>query len=181
MTDCLRRARSVIPAFVLVFSPTLAGAQDSTSSPLATELAQLLDSMKLESVAAQVEGDQYVGALYFPGRQLLVVTARYSVPQRMDTKLAEKNYRDVYLDLNSASIADSKVLISDLGANGLQASRRANEPYDTVDTGGRSFAFDGDWDNANMSEQEYLEAFEMSDMEYARLLEALIAHLEGTS
>ena len=88
---------------------------------------------------------------------------------------AERNYRDVYIDLNSASIPDSKILVSDLGADGLRARRGNNEPFDTVDIGGKSYAFDGDWGKAGMSEQEYTEAFEMSDAEYTRMLEALVA------
>jgi len=166
---------------LLLAAPALAAAQESKSSPLVTELVMLLDAMKLDSIAAKVQGDQYVGALYFAGSQLLVVEARYSVPQRMDAQLAGKSYRDVYIDLNSASIPDSKVLVSDLGANGLQARRRDNEPYDTVDMGGRSYAFDGDWNRAKISEQEYTKAFQSSDAAYTRMLEALVAQLKKSS
>ncbi|MBI2828844.1 MAG: hypothetical protein HYX77_06200 [Acidobacteria bacterium] len=181
MTDRLRGVRCLATASVLLVAPALAGAQESRSSQLATELVKMLDAMKLDSIAAKAEGDRYVGALYFPGSQLLVVQARYSVPERMDAQLAGKNYRDVYIDLNSASIKDSKTLVSDLGANGLQARRRDDQPYDTVDVGGRSYAFDGDWDKAKISEQEYTKAFEASDAEYTRMLEVLVAHLKKTS
>ena len=181
MTDCLRGARGFAAVVVLLVAPTLAAAQESKSSQLATELAKMLDSMKLDSIAAKVEGDEFVGALYFPGSQLLVVKARYIVPERMDAQLAGKNYRDVYIDLNSASIPDSKILISDLGADGLQARRRNNQPFDTVDIGGKSYAFDGDWRKAEISEEEYTETFQTSDAEYSRMLEALIAHLKKTS
>jgi hypothetical protein len=167
-------------AFVLLAAPVLAFAQGSRSSQPAIELAKMLDAMKLDAIAAKIEGDQYVGALYFPGSQLLVVKARYIVPERMDAQLQSKNYRDVYIDLNSASIKDSKTLIADLGANGLQLGRR-NQPYDTVDSGGKSVAFDGDWGKAKISEQEYTKAFETSDAEYTRMLEALVAQLKKTS
>jgi len=180
MTDSLRGVRCLAAAFLLAV-PVLVGAQESRSSQFATELATMLDSMKLDSIAAKVEGDEYVGALYFPGSQLLVVKARYAAPERMDAQLAGKNYRDVYIDLNSASIKDSKMLVSDLGANGLQARRGDNEAYDTVDIGDKSYAFDGDWDKAKMSEQEYTKTFETSDASYVRMLEALVAHLKKSS
>ena len=167
-------------ALVLLAAPALAVAQESRSSQLAIELAKMLDALKLDAVAAKIDGDQYVGALYFPGSQLLVVKARYIVPERMDAQLQGKNYRDVYIDLNSASIKDTKVLIADLGANGLQPGRR-NQPYDTVDSGGKSFAFDGDWGRAKISEQEYAKTFQTSDAEYTRMLEALVAQLKKTS
>jgi hypothetical protein len=167
-------------ALVLLAAPALAAAQESRSSQLATELVKMLDALKLDAIAAKIEGDQYVGALYFPGSQLLVVKARYIVPERMDAQLQGKNYRDVYIDLNSASIKDSKVLIADLGANGLQPGRR-NQPYDTVDTGGKSFSFDGDWGKAKISEQEYAKTFQTSDAEYTQMLQALVAQLKKTS
>src|SRR5687768_320328 len=182
MIDRVRGVCCVVAAFVLLLiAPALASAQESRSSELATELTKLLDALKLDAIAAKIEGDQYAGALYFPGSQLLVVRARYLVPERMDAQLAGKNYRDVYIDLNSASVKDSKLLIADLGANGLQSTRRNNEPYDTVDAGAKSYAFDGDWDKAKISEQEYTKAFQTSDAEYARMLEALVAQLKKTS
>jgi len=161
--------------------PALAVAQESQSSQLASELAKLLDAAKLDSIAAKLGSDEYVGALYFSGSQLLVVKARYIVPERMDVQLASKNYRDVYIDLNSASVPDSRILISDSGANGLQPRRRDNQAPDTVDVSGRSYSFDGNWDKAKMSEQEYTKAFQTNDAEYARLLEALVAYLKKTS
>ena len=180
MTDRPRRLRCSVFALVLLLLPALAGAQDSKSAGVTGELVKLLDSMKLDSIAAKLQGDEYVGALYFPGSQLLVVKARYSVPERMDEQLAKRNYRDVYIDLNSASVPDSKVLIADLGANGLYARRRENQ-FDTADIGGRSYAFDGEWNRAKLSEQEYMKAFNATESEYVRMLEALVAQLKKTS
>ncbi|MBF8300921.1 MAG: hypothetical protein HW394_1291, partial [Acidobacteria bacterium] len=181
MTDRLGTVRCLAVASVLLFAPALAVAQESRSAQLAAELVKLLEASKLDSIAAKIEGDQYVGALYFPGTQLLVVKARYIVPERMDVQLAGKNYRDVYVDLNSASVPASKIFISDPGANGLQARRRDNQPYDTVDMGGKSYAFDGDWRKAKISEQEYMKIFQTSDAEYTGMLEALLAQLKKTS
>jgi hypothetical protein len=180
MNDRLRGVRcGVCCACVLLLVPVLAGAQDSKSAGIVGELVKLLDSMKLDSVAAKLQGDEYVGALYFPGSQLLVVKARYIVPERMDEQLAKRNYRDVYIDLNSASVPASKVLIADLGANGLYARRRENQ-FDTADIGGRSYAFDGDWGKAKLSEQEYMKAFQTTEGEYVKMLEALVAQLKKT-
>lgn len=181
MIDRLRGVRYLSASLVLLLAPALAAAQESKSAAPAAELVKLLDAGKLDSMAAKLTDDQYVGALYFPGSQLLVVKARYSVPARMDAQLTAKNYRDVYIDLNSASVPNSKMLISDLGANGLQARHEDNRPYDTVDTGNKSYSFDGDWGKAKMSEQEYIEIFQTSDAEYARMLEALVAQLRKTS
>ena len=74
----------------------------SRSAPLATELIQLLDAAQLTSIAAKND-DRYVGALYIPGIQLLVVAGRFSAGDRMGYLLAQKSYKDAYLDLSSAS------------------------------------------------------------------------------
>jgi hypothetical protein len=176
-----RGVRCLAAVFVLALTPAPGVAQESKSAQAAGELTKLLDAMKLDSIAAQVGGDQYAGALYFPGSQLLVVQARYSVPQRMDEQIAMKNYRDVYIDLNSASVPNSKMLIADLGANGLMPMRQDNQAYDTVVMGGKSYAFDGDWGRAKLSEQDYMKAFQTTDTEYTKILQALIAQIKKTS
>jgi len=167
------------PALVigLLISPIPALAQESKSAALAGELTALLDQMKLDSVAGQY-ADQVVGALYIPGTQLLVVTAKSSA--HFDPMLKQKAYRDVYVDLNG--IPDTtKVFIQDLGANGLRFKRENNQPYDTVDVGGKTISFDGDWGKAKISEQEYTKAWHTYDDRYTQILEALIAALKKPS
>jgi len=173
-----RGVRCLVVAWFVLLAAVPAAAQESKSSQLALETAKLLDAAKLGAVAAKLGGDEYVGALYFAGSQLLVVKARYIVPERMDAQLAAKNYRDVYIDLNSASVAGSKTLVADFGANGLLARRRDNQAPDTIDVGGKSHAFDGDWGKAKLSEQEYGQIFQTSDAEYVKMLEALVAQLK---
>jgi hypothetical protein len=179
-----RSARWVTVFLLVVVASSIAFAQDSKSTTLVGELVKLLDAKKLDSIAAKFDGtekDKFVVALYFAGSQLLVVSARYSVPQRMEEQLKEKNYRDVYIDLNSASVPQSKIFISDLGANGLHARREDNQPFDTADIGGKSYSFDGDWGRAKLSEEEYTKTFQMTEQEYVRMLEALVAELKKTS
>ena len=173
-----RGVRCLVAAWIVLLAAAPTQGQESKSSQLAAEAARLLDAAKLGAVAAKLGGDEYVGALYFAGSQLLVVKARYIVPERMDAQLQAKNYRDVYIDLNSASVAGSKTLVADFGANGLQARRRENQAADTVDVGGKSHAFDGDWGKVKLSEEEYTKIFQTSDAEYARMLEALVAVLK---
>ena len=181
MTDYSRALRRAVAVSLLLVAPPFVAAQESRSSQLAADLAALLDAARLDSIAAKVDGNEYAAALYFSGRQLLVVKARYVAPESMDSRVAERDYRSVYFDLNSASIPDSKTLVSDGGADGLQPSRSSDGPLDTVDIGGRSYVFDGDWGRAGLSEQAYVEGFEMSDAEYVRMLEALIAQAKAAA
>ncbi|HLG54832.1 MAG TPA: hypothetical protein VI485_05850 [Vicinamibacterales bacterium] len=181
MTRAVHRFRVVVVAFALMV-PSVARAQESKSALIATELTRLLDAMKLDSIAARQESaDQYVGALYIAGSQLLVVSAKYSMPLRMDYLLGQKKYQDAYADLSSASEQQSKVFVMDLGANGLRFKRENNQPFDTADVSGKSVVFDGNWGKAKITEAEYRKAFEATDAQYAQMLQALVAALKKSS
>jgi len=155
-----------------------ASAQGSKSAALAKELSAALDAAKLDSIGAKdhVNPEQFVGALYFPGAQLLVVSAKYAAPLAMTEQLAKKNYRDVYLDLSSASVAGSKIFVEDLGGDGLAAKPGDNQPFDTYEAaGGKRTAFDGDWKKQQLSEADYMKTFADADAAYSEMLQALIA------
>lgn len=157
-------------------------AQDSKSAPLVKELADLLTQRKLDSVAARhpAADDQFVAALYFPG-QLLVVTARSVAPSVVNEKLYNGEFRDVYIDLNSASIPESRVMMSDGGADGLRPRREANQPFDTYDAEGKSIRFDGNWREDRMSEKDYMASFGAAEEAYIDALTALLTELKKTS
>jgi hypothetical protein len=160
-----------------------AAAQESKSAPLARQLAAALDAAKLESIAAKDPGgqDTYVAALYFPGLQLLAVSASYSAPALLDTRLAKKEYRDVYIDLNSAAQPDSKIFVADLGIDGLKVRRDGDSPADSVDTRGRRTAFDGQWRQQQLPEDEYMKIYAAADQRYAAMLSALLAEVKKPS
>lgn len=168
-------------AVALLASPCVspASAQESRSAALAQELTTLLKEKMLDSIAARAPSlpDKFVAALFFPG-QLLVVSARYSAPPVMLERIARSEYRDVYIDLNSAAVPDSKILITDLGADGLKPRREANQPFDIQDVNGKGIQFDGKWREAKMSEQEYMKAFAQADENYTAALEVLIGALK---
>jgi hypothetical protein len=172
-------------AGVLALSVSAAvSAQESKSAALAKELSTALDAAKLESIAAKdpASPDQFVGALYFSGVQLLVVSAKYAAPAAMGDQIAKKNFREVYLDLSSASVPGSKVFVSDLGANGLIAKPEDNQPFDTYEAAdGKRTAFDGDWKGQQLSEDDYMKAFAAADTAYSEMLKALIAEAKKSS
>ena len=66
---------------------------------------------ELDSVAAKdpSSADVFIGALYIRGVQLLVVSAKYTAPSPLNDKVAKKEYRDVYIDLNIASVRNEGV------------------------------------------------------------------------
>jgi hypothetical protein len=164
-------AACVVLACVLAAGP--AGAQDPTSAPLAAQLAELMADAELDALAGKdsTGEDRFVAALAFPG-QLLVVSARYEVPLYVEAKIAKGEYREVYIDLNAASIGGTKVLVTDAGANGLRATA---DTVDMFDGGSGTVRFDGNWVAQGLQEAEYMRTFSEADRQYTRMLNALIA------
>jgi hypothetical protein len=178
----MTRAAVVAVALTLSIFAT-ASAQDAKSAALAKQLAGALDGAKLDSIAAADPSspDTFVAALYFPNIQLLVVSAKYAAPLLLAAKVDKKDYRDVYIDLNSASMPESKIFIEDLGADGLKAKRDENQPFDTFEQGGKRTVFDSDWKKQKLTEQDYMKAFSSADDQYSKILNALLAQLKKTS
>ena len=158
-------------------------AQEAKSAPLAKQLAAALDAGKLDSIAAKDPSTPgaYVAALYFGGSQLLVVSAQYAVPQLLDDRLTKKEFRDVYIDLNSASKPETKVFIQDSGADGLKAKAEDGQGSDSVEQAGKTMSFDGDWKKQKMTEQDYLKMFSAADEKYAAILNALLGQAKKPS
>ncbi len=183
MTFRILRVRAMILAAVVLVGVTSAQpvAQDR-SATLAKELTSLLQERKLDSIAARhpAAADQFVAALFFPG-QLLVVWARTTAPAVLNEKLIRREFRDVYIDLNSASIPESRVMISDSSADGLRPRREANQPFDTHDANGKITRFDGNWREDKMSEADYMKIYTQADSAYVTALEALLTELKKTS
>jgi hypothetical protein len=174
---------AIIGAVFLATAPVQARAQDLKSVDVVKQLTQLLDEKKLDSIAApdpQNPGT-YAAALYFPGSQLLVVSAKYAAPQLMNDKIKKHDYREVYIDLSSASVAGSKLFVMDTNADGLSAKPGDDQPFDTVERAGTQYAFDGNWKKAKISEAEYMKAFAEIDAAYARTLQLLIAQIKSGS
>jgi hypothetical protein len=170
-----RRLAAIAVSCAALFTPALALAQNGTKSPAAAkELTAVLDRLKLEAIAAADPADAgtFVAALYFQGGQLLVVSAKYSAPSLLVAKLAKKDYRDVYIDLNAASIAGSKIFVMDQTCDGLVA-KPGDNAADTWEQGTTTTVFDGDWKKAKMSEDDYTKAFAGADDKYARILTLL--------
>src|SRR5476649_1377985 len=89
-----RAVSHALVALVLLPAAAAASAQESKSAPLAKQLAAALDAAKMDSIAAPDPRapDVFVAALYFPGMQLLVVSAKYTAPQLMTERLGKREF-----------------------------------------------------------------------------------------
>jgi hypothetical protein len=168
-------------AFIPLLVPGKILAQTAASVAAARELAQALDAAKLDSIAAPDPSEQgrFVAALYFPGAQLLVVSARYAVPPLLLDKMNSKNYRDIYIDLNAASVAGTKVFVIDQNADGLAVRPGDQQAPDMYENGEKQISFDGEWRKAKMTEQDYMKAFATADQRYTQILNLLAAQAKS--
>jgi hypothetical protein len=155
---------------------------ETASSPLAHRLAAALSAAKLDAIAAPdpADPDRFVAALFFPGSQLLVVTARYPAPALLKDQVAHKNYREVYAALHGASVPDSKFFVQDMGADGLhaEANATADVVYENVV---HQVVFNGAPGEQGLSKAEYKTKLDDADQRYAHMLQLLIDETSATS
>ena len=172
-----------LSSFALIFALAV-GAATPLAAPqgagktqaLAKELTSLLQQQKLDAIAARLGEDQFAAVLFFPGVQLLVVSARYVAPVLLNEKIITRQYREVYLDLASASVPDSKLFIEDMQGDGLRPRREDDTPFDIVTKGtAAAFTLDGDHRKKKISEDEYLRTYGDFEGSYEKILIALIA------
>jgi hypothetical protein len=180
LTSTRRRQVAAAAAFAFALSAAASGrpaAQGTKSGSAAKSLVEALEAAKLDAIAAPDPTDPstFVAALYIQGAQLMVVSAKYAAPPLLVEKIKAKNYRDVYIDLNSASVAGSKVFCIDINLDGLVAKPDDNQGADTWEHGTTQVSFDGDWKKAKLTEEAYMKAYSAADERYAQLLSLLIA------
>jgi hypothetical protein len=157
-----------------------AGCQDACAGEAARRAPRLQEDDAFAAADSQNAGS-YVAVLYFPGTQLLVVSAKYSAPRMLDDLLAKKDYRGVYVELSSASITPTKVFVMDTFADGLMPKPNGGTASDSVERGGTSLTFDGDWKKAKQSEADYMKAFGECENAYGQALQLLLSKLKSTT
>jgi hypothetical protein len=167
-----------------VASAGYAASEESPTAPLARELTSFMKVRGLESVAAHLgPGDQrFVAALYLPNQMLIVIAADYSAPALLKEKILLDRFRDAYLDLSGATIPASRVVIQDLGADGLRARPDTGQSVDVYTRGSESpYVLDGDWKRHKLREDAYRAMVTEATSEYERMLKALIAEARDDS
>jgi hypothetical protein len=112
-------------------------AQAAQSPEKAQALVRALAQSNQEAVAAadpQSPGT-FVAALY-RGSQLLVVSARHPAAESLADRITKHQYREAYLVLQQTPIATGKLLVIDVGADGIGPSKSPRSPRRTGGTRG---------------------------------------------
>lgn len=163
-----------LPVLLLLSLASAAAAQPAAATSGATvkELAALLSAKNQTAIAARdPDSGAFVAALFYPGVQLLVVSATPPAPEAVAAQLAAHNYQDVYTALQDGSAERGRLFVQDLGADGLADG---GDSVDIVYDSGRQVMFDGNPRSHKMSAKAYRDAFSSADTRYARMLTVLV-------
>ena len=173
-----------------VSAQTSASPATSASAAKVKELIGLMQSKKLEAIAARdPEGSgRYVAALHIPGVQLLVVSAVYNKPSELDSRIYYKDFMNAYVDLNTSVHSSDKTFIEDALCDGLIAlPGKNNLARDSVKLGAEQQVFDGDFAGPNqrnskkVSHEVYQKRFTTAEARYMRVLGLLIEEMKKMS
>jgi hypothetical protein len=185
----MNQSGSVVAAALLLIGLVHAGVASAQPAPATAspvkELAGLLAAKASGAgprfIAAEDPADpaRFVAAMLLPDLQLLLVSAAYQAPVLLRERVLTRKYQDAYQDLQAASIAEGKVVIEDLLANGIAIKPAKGQGPDVATVGGRTVTFDGLWRKAKIAETDYNAAFAAAEQQYTRLLGLLIAQAKA--
>jgi hypothetical protein len=152
--------------------------RDGSSVSRAAELMSLMQAKGLQTFAVRLpdQPDKFIAVMAFPDVQLLVVTARHANPDVLASHVAQKQFSDVYSELQTASSQDSRTFFQDLGGDGLGLPGGVDVMYER----GVQTLFDGNWKRAKLSREAYDDQLAAADKRYTQLLDALINGLTAS-
>jgi hypothetical protein len=178
--------RFALPLVAVVLALSLPGEAQlrspRSSGPAAT-LVKMMAERGIDAAAAKdaKEPGRFVAALCFPGTQLLVVSAKYPVPAILEQRLSNREYRDVYMELQNDVTREGRFFVQDMQANGLSPRPEKGAPIDIVYVNAvKGPSFDGNWKGQNLSQADYDAKFAEADGRYADVLAALVAGLQAS-
>lgn len=176
--------RNVLGLLVALLLATVSISADGRSAELAGELVKLMEQRNLDTIAAAHPTDpgRFVAAMHIKGVQLLVISGRYSAPALLKEHLIKRDYRQVYVDLNSAADKQGRLFITDSQANGLRATPEKNAPFDiSWRDMTAQILYNNDWKGQKLKEEAYRKRFAEDEAEYVAMLEILKNSLSHAS
>src|ERR1700733_9804388 len=155
------------------------------STAAVKEVVDLLTAKHLTAFATHNgDANKFVAALLVPGAELFVVGATYDRPGDLDYEIEHGDFTSTYEDLRSGVIAHDRVIVEDMGPNGIVPTPKKNEQFDTITIGTEKHTFDGNFAEPNhhdahkMAYDDYVKAYTDADDRYTQLLTALIGALK---
>jgi hypothetical protein len=176
----MRIAFAVSALLTLSLAAAPAAAQSSQSAALAEDLSKKMTASKLTYLAAPDSSapDRFVGVFHIPQIELRLVAGQYTAPTLMNESILKQAWQDAYVELSSASVPNTRIIIDDLQANGLKANPGKGGAPDAFVNGSKRVDFNGEWNAQKITETQYREAFAKAEAEYVRALQLLLAQIK---
>jgi len=166
------RVSRIVVLVLSVLPCTAVSAQDSRSAERVRSLTAVMSTHQQTAIAAKdPDTGEFVAALFFPGVQLLVVSAQPPASAFLDEQIAAKNFQNVYIALQDPSVRNTRLFFQDLGADGLHAD---GTTVDVFYEHGQQVLFDGQPRKHKLSEKAYRDKFGTADARYARMVDLLL-------
>jgi|SRR5215831_3213632 len=166
------RTLATLCTFVALGVAAAAQHAPGASATPVKELAAYLTSHNQTAIAARdPDSGVFIAALFYPGVQLLVVSAKPASPDALAAELAAKNFQDVYAALQDGALRAGRLFVQDLGADGLADG---GDSVDVVYDQGQQTLFDGNPRSHKLSEKAYRDAYTSADTRYAHMVTVLL-------
>jgi hypothetical protein len=156
--------------------------ESSTSAALAARLVDALAARQVDSWAAPDPADpgRFVAVLHVPGSQLLVVSARPTAPASLEYRLAMKDYRQAYAELQTSAVEGGTFFVQDMAADGFSLDAGRNGAVDVVyENADTRTLLNGDWKAQDLSEAEYVRRRAAAEERYAAMLSSLLSSIDA--
>ena len=150
--------------------------QPFASADAVRGLVYVLDQYRLDAIAVADPADSgtLVAALYIPGSQLLVVSARHPSAEAVADRITMRRFREVYLDLQGTPTPRDKFFVQDSRADGILSAFPGSGDVDVLyEDGVRRTLFNGDIQAQRLTSAEHDARLAAADARYARLLTLL--------
>ena len=177
---CTLSSSTLLLAAWMIVAFQCEGAAQGFLSPEAVRgLVRALDDAGLETIAAgdPAEPGTFVAAMYIRGGQMLLVSSRHPSADAVAQRIAARQYRDVYLDLQGTPTPQHKFFVQDSGADGMSNALEGSGVDVLYEDGVTQTLFNGKPKPQNLTAAQYAARLAAADARYARLLAVLTVAL----
>ena len=165
---------AALVAVALVTTMAVPSAQQpQDSSALVKQLVSAMAARQLDVVAAidPDEPGRFLGAMVFPGVQMMVTSTRHKQPEYVTEQLGKRQFRTVY-DALQYGLPAGRLLFHDLGCDGFKAGGDSIDLY-YEDANTRTL-LDGNYLAQGMTEEQYAQKQRDAEAKYVRSLTILL-------
>lgn len=155
------------------FTPVAASTDPPTSPALVKQLVAAMAARQLDAIAAADPADpgRFIGALVFPGVQLLVISTEHKSADYIQLQINKRQFRDAY-DALQLGIPASRIFFHDMGCDGFAGSE---DHLDIYYEGAKDRTLlDGNWLGQSMTEEQYKEKRAHAERTYSHALTVLV-------